>query len=370
MKFFNRENEIKEILHILNKEPDDIYFIYGSMNSGKTTLINHIINEELKESNKKYAVFYVNFREYDVDSMDNFVEALFEIDENSKSSKMKPYIESFAKGLNNTLNIYYGIKIPEQLLDRLFGEKEKGRLVFKFIRDLFISLNNKGIKPIFILDELQMIKDIAMNGGKPLLKGLFQFLVSLTKERHLAHCLCLTSDSLFAEYVYNKGELRGRAKYLLVDDFDKETSFKYMDFLAKENNIKFSNEQKEQIYFTVGGKPKLITKVVSKLYDKNLNEVLEGLLNDEIQKLDMKFEIMDYSKPKVKIGENIVEIEKEDVFKSLNLFKDRYEISKKEIPTSIYVYLIKENILFLNPRKGTLKPQSFLVWNAIKKVIP
>ena len=369
MKFFNRESEIKEILHILNKEPDDIYFIYGSMNSGKTTLINHIINEELKESNKKYAVFYVNFREYDVDSMDNFVEALFEIDENSKSSKMKPYIESFAKGLNNTLNIYYGIKIPEQLLDRLFGEKEKGRLVFKFIRDLFISLNNKGIKPIFILDELQMIKDIAMNGGKPLLKGLFQFLVSLTKERHLAHCLCLTSDSLFAEYVYNTGELKDRADYILVDDFDKETAMKFMDFLAKENNIKFSNEQKEQIYFTVGGKPKLITKVVSKLYDKNLNEVLEGLLNDEIQKLDMKFEIMDYSKPKVKIGENIVEIEKEDVFKSLNLFKDRYEISKKEIPTSIYVYLIKENILFLDPRKGTLKPQSFLVWNAIKKLI-
>ena len=370
MKFFNRENEIKEILHILNKEPDDIYFIYGSMNSGKTTLINHIINEELKESNKKYAVFYVNFREYDVDSMDNFVEALFEIDENSKSSKMKPYIESFAKGLNNTLNIYYGIKIPEQLLDRLFGEKEKGRLVFKFIRDLFISLNNKGIKPIFILDELQMIKDIAMNGGKPLLKGLFQFLVSLTKERHLAHCLCLTSDSLFAEYVYNKGELRGRAKYLLVDDFDKETSFKYMDFLAKENNIALSVEDKGKIYSYVGGKPKDIKYAVEESMFKDLTEILEMMLNDEYWNLNDFLMDMKYISPKVSIKDTIVEIKKEDIVNSLKIFKNNYEVSVDEIPKAVYVYLIKENILFLNPRKGTLKPQSFLVWNAIKKVIP
>ncbi|MDK2988168.1 MAG: uncharacterized protein PWQ47_1306 [Methanothermococcus sp.] len=98
-------------------------------------------------------------------------------------------------------------------------------------------------------------------------------------------------------------------------------------------------------------------------------EVLGFLLNDEIQKLDAKFEIMDYLKPKVKIGENIVEIEKEDILKSLSLFKDKYTISKKEIPTLVYIYLIKENILFLNPQEGTLKPQSFLIWNAIKKVV-
>jgi AAA+ ATPase superfamily predicted ATPase len=44
-------------------------------------------------------------------------------------------------------------------------------------------------------------------------------------------------------------------------------------------------------------------------------------------------------------------------------------VSVDEIPKAVYVYLIKENILFLNPQKGTLKPQSFLVWNAIKKLI-
>jgi len=269
--------------------------------------------------------------------------------------------------ITKTTKTLTGIPIPEVEFNRLFDEKIND--AFQYLEDILLETKKSGKIPVLIFDELQMIKEITANGQKYLLKELFQFLVSLTKEQHLCHIFCLTSDSLFAEYVYNTGELDDRVEYILVDDFDKETAMKFMDFLAKENNIKFSNEQKEQIYSMVGGKPKLITKVVSKLYDKNLNEVLEGLLNDKIQKLDMKFEIMDYSKPKVKIGENIVEIEKEDVFKSLNLFKDRYEISKKEIPTSIYVYLIKENILFLDPRKGTLKPQSFLVWNAIKKLI-
>ena len=370
MEFFNREKEIKEITSILEGEPNIIYFIYGSINSGKTTLINHIINEKLKESNKKYVVFYVNFREYDISSMDNFVEALFEIDESSKENKIKSYIEHFTKGVNDISNLYYGIKIPEPLLNRLFGEKEKGRLVFKFIRDLFISLNNKGIQPIFILDELQMIKEVSMNGGRPLLKSLFQFLVSLTKERHLAHCISLTSDSLFAEYVYNTGELEERADHILIDDFDKPTAIKFMDFLTKELlNKSLSNEQKEQIYSLVGGKPLLIYKIVDKMRYGDLDNILNQMIKGETSKLNMFLEIMEYSKPKIEIGNNIIEIDKKEVLNALKLFKNKYEIPKKEISMPVYSYLIKENILFLNPSGETLKPQSYLIWNAIKKVL-
>ena len=36
MKFFNREKEIKEILYIIEPEPQRINFIYGPINSGKT----------------------------------------------------------------------------------------------------------------------------------------------------------------------------------------------------------------------------------------------------------------------------------------------------------------------------------------------
>jgi AAA+ ATPase superfamily predicted ATPase len=79
---------------------------------------------------------------------------------------------------------------------------------------------------------------------------------------------------------------------------------------------------------------------------------------------------LEYVNLKVPIRNGIVEVKKEDIINALKLFKDNYEISVNDIPKAVYICLVKEGILFLNPRKGTLKPQSFLVWNAIKKVIP
>ena len=269
--------------------------------------------------------------------------------------------------ITKTTKTLTGIPIPEVEFNRLFDEKIND--AFQYLEDILLETKKSGKIPVLIFDELQMIKEITANGQKYLLKELFQFLVSLTKERHLAHCLCLTSDSLFAEYVYNKGELRGRAKYLLVDDFDKETSFKYMDFLAKENNIKFSNEQKEQIYSTVGGKPKDIKYAVEESMFKDLNEILEMMLNDEYRNLNDFLMDLDYINLKVPIRNGIVDVKKEDIINTLKLFKDNYEISVDDIPKAAYICLVKEGILFLNPRKGTLKPQSFLVWNGIKKLI-
>ncbi len=76
MKLFNREKEMEYILHILNREPDDIYFIYGPINSGKTALINEIINNRLNKD--KYVVFYFDLREIFISKYDDFIEVLFE----------------------------------------------------------------------------------------------------------------------------------------------------------------------------------------------------------------------------------------------------------------------------------------------------
>ncbi|WP_048055482.1 ATP-binding protein [Methanotorris igneus] len=354
MKFFNREKEINEILHILNKEPDDIYFIYGPLNSGKTILINHIITKKL---DKKYIPFYINFRRRAIINVDNFIECLFEVDEKSKIDDFREYAKSLAdllvKGSKELSNYYLGM--PKNF----FEKKEKSGDIYQYIEYLFAELNKKGKIPILIFDELQMIKELTLNGKRPLLKSLFQFLVSLTKEQHLCHVFCLTSDSLFAEYVYNTGELGGRAKYLLVDDFDKETALKFMDFIAKENNIKLSDEEKELVYSYVGGKVKDIKYVVEESKFKNLKEILEIILKEEKQKL--KYFLEDVKEKDDELYKNIID--------ALKIFKEKYEVEDISIPKKVREFLIKKNILFLNPIEGTLKPQSFLIWNAIKKVI-
>jgi len=43
--FHDREMEINEIMKILDVEPSLITFVYGPINSGKTTLISHLIRE-------------------------------------------------------------------------------------------------------------------------------------------------------------------------------------------------------------------------------------------------------------------------------------------------------------------------------------
>ena len=124
------------------------------------------------------------------------------------------------------------------------------------------------------------------------------------------------------------------------------------------------------IYSYVEGKPILIIKVFDKLrITNNLKEILNYMLKNEVSKLKDFLKDLDYIKPKVIIRGKDIEIKKEEIIDVLKLFKDNYEINADGIPKVVYVYLVKENILFLNPIEGTLRPQSYLVWNAIKRLL-
>ncbi len=80
IEFHNRERETKEIRSILDSRPTLITFIYGPINSGKTELITHTI-EELPE---EYVVFYINLRTEFLSSYDDFIESLFEMEMESE----------------------------------------------------------------------------------------------------------------------------------------------------------------------------------------------------------------------------------------------------------------------------------------------
>jgi AAA+ ATPase superfamily predicted ATPase len=364
MKFFNREKEIKEILSILEGEPNIIYFIYGSINSGKTALINEIINNRLDK--EKYVVFYFDLREIFISKYDDFeaklratktegfrliIEVLFEEYEDDK----KPI--EVIKSLLKDFPTLFGIPAPKNTLEEIF-KKKTTKNVFRYITNVLIEIKKDGKQPVIIIDELQKIGDMKINGY--LIYELFNYFVSLTKHKHLCHVFCLSSDSLFIERVYNEAMLDDRVDYILVDDFGKETALKFMDFLAKEVlNKKLSDEDKELIYSHVGGKPVLIIKVIDKLRYENLDNILNYMLKDAIQKL--KYFLED-------VKENDEKLYKEVVY-VLKLFKENYEIEDTTINKKIREFLVKKNILFLNPIEGTLKPQSYLVWNAIKRLL-
>jgi len=72
IEFHNREKEKKEIMNILDAEPSLITFIYGPINSKKTTLMDHLI----KQLPVEYAPFYINLRGRFITDYEDFLNAL------------------------------------------------------------------------------------------------------------------------------------------------------------------------------------------------------------------------------------------------------------------------------------------------------
>jgi len=381
MKFFNREKEIKEILSVIESEPQLIHFIYGPINSGKTALIKEVIK---KIDLDKYIPFYIDFRMKNIVDIDDFAEVLLEVRDDIEVKNLEESIERALEIILSNIkllkgaSIFFGMpinipiseKVFQKFLDGIGKKKKKVGNIYSYIEKLLLRIRSLGKVPILILDELQMLKDISLNGNRTLLKSFFQFLVGLTKAHHLAHVFCVSSDSLFIEHVYSSAELENRADYILVDDFEKKETLEFIDFLTKEllkGKVSLNNEEKKKIYNLVGGKPVLLIKVINKLKTKSLDETLDYLLQDEKQKIIMLLSLLDDEK--VAIGEKTFIVKKDEILRVLKEIARKEFLYQKDVLPKIYYFLVSKNILFLDPIKGILKPQSRLTWHAINKTL-
>ena len=165
IEFYNREKEIKEIRDILSAQPTLITFIYGPINSGKTELINQIV-PALPED---YVVFYINLRGRFIKSYEEFLDVLFEIDEERKIENAKEYAKAIVKDLKNI----GGIPIPINLFEKMFERKERSKDVFRYIERFMMEISKK-YTPVLIVDELQVIGDVQIDDL--LVYKLFNFL--------------------------------------------------------------------------------------------------------------------------------------------------------------------------------------------------
>ena len=157
IEFHDREKETKEIRAILNVEPSLITFIYGPINSGKTTMISHLI-EELPE---EYVIFYINLRTKFLSSYGDLIESLFEMEMESEGTKRKRK-ETLAELVSSVTKVA-GIPINKEFLDYVFKDN-KPKNAFSYIIKLFEEVKSAGKQPVLILDELQKIEDVKVNG--------------------------------------------------------------------------------------------------------------------------------------------------------------------------------------------------------------
>ncbi len=346
MPFFNREEDIRRMKAVLSGEPNLVYFVYGPINSGKTALLMRVFDELPEE----YRIFYINFRWRYVEDVRDLIQVLFRV--KGEREKLSVFLEKVLKGGAELFEKLGGIPIPREIFDLLFKRTEKAEDVFAFLKDYFGMVIEKGYKPVFVLDEMQTIKEVINTVGKPVIHELFNFLVGLTKEAHLCHCLCATSDCLFIEDVYSNARLEGRADYILVDDLSTEEAFRVYEG--------FGFEDKELVWDYIGGRLGDMIKLFErKKRGEDEREALSGMLKDEVARLEW-----------IKLKKLRKKEEGKEVWGFLVRFKDDVEVNKRELEEDFdkLLFWIEENVLFYNPVEGTVRPQSRLIQRAIEEL--
>ena len=348
MPFFNREEDIRRMKAVLSGEPNLVYFVYGPINSGKTALLMKVF-EELPE---EYRVFYINFRARHVEEFQDLLRVLFEVQFGRRRRKAREVVRELFKVGAKTVERFKGIPIPEKIFEYLFVDSRKVEDIFRYLEEVFEEIVRAGYRPVFVLDEMQAIKEVVNALGRPVIKELFNFMVRLTKETHLCHSLCATSDCLFIEDVYSNARLEGRAEYILVDDLLKEKAFEVYEA--------FDFRNKERVWEYIGGK----LGDMIRLYEKKKSgleeeEALEELLREEIGRLRM-------------IEGDIFESyeEAEVLWEYLGTFREVWERAvdmRKE--KRLMFFWVDRNILFYNPLRGSVRPQGRLIQRAIGEVI-
>ena len=339
--FHDREKEIKEIRAILDAEPSLITFVYGPINSGKTTMISHLI-EELPEA---YAPFYINLRTKFLSSYDDFIESLFEMELETEGTKRKRK-ETLAELVSSVTKVA-GIPINKEFLDYVFKDN-KPKNAFSYIIKLFEEVKRAGKQPVLILDELQKIGDVKVNGF--LIYELFNFFIDLTKEKHLAHVFVMTSDSLFIEQIYSEAMLEDRCRYLLVDDFDEETTTAFLEEYG------FSDDEMAVAWKYCGGKPICLVELVNAQDDrKGKAEEMLKIRKGQIEEIVYSLEARDKEMFDTVMG-------------VLSEFIGEEKVGYKYISDEIK-FLVGKNIIFADSVNKELRAQSKLNLLAIREVM-
>ncbi len=344
-EFFDREKEKEEILHILRQEPQEINFIYGPINSGKTSLITNLI-ENLPDD---YVVFYVNLRRKSIIRYEDFIRVLFAIEEGGFLKKIKNIFTKVLKHITSTgektLYKSHGIPVDKSLLETFFKEKSNED-VFNYLVEYFKNIA-KHKTPVLVIDELQMIGDLEINGK--LIYKLFNFFIGLTKELHICHVFALSSDSLFIEKVYNEAILKERCRYVLVDEFDEKTTLKFLE------KYKVGEDEQDLARNCLGGKPGMLTSFIN---TSNRKDFVEDVLTK--RKGDIEELIFSLEDKNTAMFEKII-----NVFKNfINAESVKYKYITDEI-----LLLVGENIIFVDPYKKIMRMQSKTDLLAVREIL-
>jgi len=275
--FINRENELSFLKNWINRKPNDILFIYGPKSSGKTTLLMKFIDVNLND--KHYNINHFNLREVLIANYVDFIQAFFEVDYSKLPQEVKQKSE-------------YSLKVFKLSKEIKQSLEEKTLDPFVVIKNELQKIVKKGKRPIIIIDELQALEDIYMNGQRELLKELFNFFVAMTKESHLCHVIIASSDGYFLKRIFEDCKLAKTSNFFSVDYLDESDTMYWLNHLESESAItsfKLTDPQTELIWKYYGGSMWEISDLLghlipcskeSRISDEHLNKIIQKRIEE------------------------------------------------------------------------------------------
>jgi len=279
--FINRKAEMRFLVHWVAEEPMNILFLHGPKSSGKTTLLQQFIAKHA--SNEHFEVKHINLREILISRYQDFIRAFFAVDFSQAKGDVKEKRQ-------------YDLKVFTLSVEVVKGLEANEIEPFSVMKKELSKLRDQGIRPIIIIDELQALAGVYMNGQRQLLQELFNFFVAMTKEAHLCHIIIASSDGYFIERIYNDSKLKKTSKFIEVDYLAKDDVFYWLGHLQEESGLAgytLTSRQIERIWQTFGGSCWEISRFLADiLMQANHGAVADQALEDEINKVCLQMRSM------------------------------------------------------------------------------
>ena len=335
--FIDRQNELTDLRLFIDKRPSEILFIHGPKSSGKTTLLYKFLEQIQNE--QKLNVKFLNLRKTFTNVYDDFLKTFFRVETTEEKKET----------LSSNINIGF-FKIDASVEKKIL---EKRADPFKIMEAEFLDLTQKKIKPVLIIDELQALDKIYLDNDKErqLVKALFNFFVAMTKESHLAHIIIASSDGYFLNTVYNDSKLKKCSEFFKIDYLRKEDVMEWLLNLEKYSKIKdytLSETDAEKIWDTVGGSMWEIQIILTGLFEKSIDDVL-NLYKKKIKGMIKYYIGMDMRKEKML--EFFLKKETADIkdFASLGIVTGKLK--------GLLQDMVRNNILYFDPTEAVYYPQ-------------
>ena len=335
--FVNRNSELKFLSDFIDTRPESILFMHGPKSSGKTTLLYRFI--EIIQKKERLDIKFLNLREILIVNYKDFLKMFFGIDYARTRKDIKEIREYNLKVFKVTVEVLKGIEA---------GEIDP----FSVMKRELQKLNKDAVKPVIIIDEPQALDHIYMNGQRELITELFNFFVAMTKESHLAHVIISSSDGYFIDTIYKDSRLKKTSSFFKVNYLSKEDIYEWLLNLKKYSKIvdyELTETEIEKIWDTVGGSMWEIQKILTDLFNYNLDKALE-----------------DYKKWMRGIIINYVGIDKQkrEILKvitdrrtvNLNSFEGSKAYEEGTIEQYLYE-MVSSNIIYYDPTDAIFYPQ-------------